>query len=109
MDLLWKKSPQTSQELIQSLQSSQWSDSTIKTLLNRLVKKGVITFEKQGKNYLYRPLVTEKKSKSSLCRDFLNRIFGGSAAPLLQHFVEEHPLSKEEVESLKKLLKKKSS
>ena len=108
MELLWKESPQTSAALILALEKeNQWSDSTIKTLLTRLIKKGAVAFEKKGNLYLYRPLLNEKKMKSHLCKGFLDKIFGGSVTPLLQHFVESNNLSAPEIESLKKLLNRK--
>ena len=109
LDLLWKKSPQTSAELILALEKeSQWSDSTIKTLLTRLIKKGAVAFEKKGHLYLYRPLLSEKIIKSQACKGFLDKIFGGSVTPLLQHFVESNSLSPTELESLQKLINRKS-
>jgi BlaI family penicillinase repressor len=108
MKRLWEKSPQTSSDLISSLsKENEWSDSTIKTLLSRLVKKKAIAFEKTGKVHHYRPLMTEKRGKSSACRQFLDKIFGGSLTPMIQHFVEEQSLSKEEVQLLQKLLSQK--
>lgn len=108
LELLWRNAPQTSAELIASLASNNnWSDSTIKTLLARLIKKGAVTFEKKGALYFYRPLLSEKKIKSQACKGFLNKIFGGSVTPLLQHFVESHSLSPSEIEELKKLLNRK--
>lgn len=107
MVILWKKSPLSSHQIIECLKSHEWSDSTIKTMLARLVKKEVIAFEKIGKNFYYRPLVSEKKSQKNIGRQFMDRIFGGSVSPLLQHFVEEHPLSSEEIDQLQKILKQK--
>ena len=59
MDVLWARSPMTADGIAEIVMSSQdWTTATVKTLLNRLLNKEAISAERQGRRYLYRPLVT---------------------------------------------------
>ncbi|MBL9169785.1 MAG: BlaI/MecI/CopY family transcriptional regulator [Verrucomicrobiales bacterium] len=108
MKLCWASSPRTAQDIIDELSSSDdWHPKTVKTFLNRLVKKGALGFEKEGRIYLYRPLVTERECVAAASESFLDRIFGGSLKPMLAHFVEHRKLSKEELAELRRMLKEK--
>jgi BlaI family penicillinase repressor len=107
MKICWSKSPVTSQEVIEALASKHdWHPKTVKTLLNRLVKKRALGFEKDGRAYLYQPLVSENDCVSAESKSFLDRVFGGSLKPMLSHFVESRKLSPAEIAELKSLLKR---
>jgi predicted transcriptional regulator len=107
LNVLWEQYPASANEIIQRLnQNKPWHEKTVKTLINRLVKKHVINFEKQQRSYLYSPLVKrstyiEKESKS-----FVRRLFGGKVAPLVAGFANSDSLSQEDVDELKSLIKK---
>ena len=106
MKVLWKKSPLTASEVIEALgEGDEWHPKTVKTLLGRLVQKGALGFKKDGKAYLYRPLVDEDECASAASEAFLTRVFGGSLKPMLAHFVEKKRLSPAEMNELKRLLK----
>ena len=76
----------------------------MKAFLNRLVKKRVLGFRKEGRAYLYRPLVRESECVDAASESFLERVFGGSLKPMLAHFVERKKLSAAEVKELRELL-----
>lgn len=106
MKICWGRSPITAQEIIDQLVAQDdWHPKTVKTLLNRLVKKRALGFKKDGRAYLYHPLVTEKDCVSAESRSFLDRVFGGALHPMLAHFVEHQKLSSLEISELKALLK----
>jgi BlaI family penicillinase repressor len=106
MKVCWEKSPVTAQEIIDTLSAGDdWHPKTVKTLLNRLVKKRALGFKKQGRAYLYQPRVAEKDCVAAESESFLDRVFGGSLHPLLSHFVETRKLSAAEILELKRLLK----
>jgi len=108
MKVLWQKHPQTAGEVIQALEGkASWGPATIKTLLNRLVGKGALGFEKQGREYLYHPKVEEKECVRAESASFLDRVFGGALAPMLASFLEEESISPAELERLKKVLEAK--
>ncbi len=105
MKICWGKSPVTSQEVVDALSTPrQWHPKTVKTLLNRLVKKGAIGFTKAGRAYLYRPLVAQEDCVTAESESFLDRVFGGSLKPMLAHFVENRKLSPKDIAELKDLL-----
>lgn len=108
MKVCWARAPISAQEIIAALTArDDWHPKTVKTLLNRLVKKGALGFEKDGRAYLYHPLVAEMDCVSAESGSFLERVFGGSLKPMLAHFIESHALAPEEIDELKKLLKEK--
>jgi len=108
MKICWAGSPATAQQVIDQLVAQDdWHPKTVKTLLNRLVKKRALGFHKEGRAYLYHPLVTEKDCVAAESRSFLDRVFGGSLQPMLAHYVEQQKLSPAEITELKMLLKRK--
>jgi BlaI family penicillinase repressor len=106
MRVLWAAAPRSAAEVIDALASKDpsWHPKTIKTFLTRLVNKGALDYRKEGRAYLYIPLVTEKECVDAASESFLDRVFGGSLKPMLAHFVEQKKLSAKEIEDLKKLL-----
>jgi BlaI family penicillinase repressor len=109
MRVIWEQpSPVTANEVVDALSgSTDWSAATIKTMLNRLVKKGALTFEAQGKRYLYRAKVKREQCVRSASRSFLQRVFGGALGPMLNHFVRDADLTPDEVAELKRILSQK--
>lgn len=106
MKICWLKSgPCTANEIVKALeQSTDWKPNTIKTLIGRLVKKGAIGFQEEGKAYLYTPLVAEEECIKAESKSFLTRVFGGAIKPMLVTFLQEEKLSQDEIEELKQLL-----
>ncbi|WP_425447957.1 BlaI/MecI/CopY family transcriptional regulator [Dethiothermospora halolimnae] len=108
MKVIWKDSPITANEVIEGLEeSTDWSDRTIRTLLNRLVKKKVISYKKDGRRYLYYPIVTENECIKKENKSFLNRVYSGAVTLMFAKFLEEESLSDKEIEELKEILDKK--
>lgn len=109
MEALWDKSPQSSLEITQQLEEQSWSEKTVRTFLNRLIKKEIVSFEKEGRRYLYYPLIERKAFLEEQSQGFLANIFKGDIKELLATFVHSKQLSDEEVRYLKKLLKDEKS
>jgi BlaI family penicillinase repressor len=111
MRIFWEKGDKshlTSQQVIDALSSRKdWSPRTIKTLLNRLVNKSALGYEEEGKRYRYWPKLTQEQCVRSESRSFVDRVFGGQAAPMLNYFVTHAKLSADEIAELKKILSKK--
>lgn len=108
MKLIWKKSPISSEEIISSLSARiNCSASTIKTYINRLLKKGALGYEKSGRSYSYYPLVSEKDCIRAESSSFLERVYGGAVGLLFSNFIEAENLSATEIERLQKLLEDK--
>ena len=105
MKVLWAKAPLSATEIIETLAAQDdWHPKTVKTYLNRLVKKKALSFQKERRAYLYRPLVKEVDCVKAVSESFLDRVFGGALKPMVAHFVEHKKLSAAEVRDLKRLL-----
>ncbi|MEN9676134.1 MAG: hypothetical protein RIS76_2030 [Verrucomicrobiota bacterium] len=105
MDLLWAKSPQPAYDLIESLAPREkWHPNTIRTMLARLVGKGVVGIEPYKNLYLYSALQSREKYVAAESGSFLERVFGGALRPALLHFASRQRLSPEEVRELKRIL-----
>jgi BlaI family penicillinase repressor len=109
MKVLWaSKDPLAAYDIIQVLaQIEDWKPETVKTLLNRLVKKGALGYKKYKNLYLYYALASETDCIRAESETFLARFFDGALEPMLAHFVEEHPLTPVQIRELKKILDKK--
>ena len=105
MELLWREAPQGSEELVATLQpETAWHENTVRTLLNRLVRKGAVRAEREGRRYLYSPVLTREQWQAYESRSLLDRVFGGKIAPLLVHFSRNEKLSAKDVAELRKLV-----
>jgi BlaI family penicillinase repressor len=107
MKIVWRRPGAAAQDIIEALSEvTDWSPATVKTLLNRLVKKKALDFEKRGKSYLYSARIAEEDCRGAAAESFLDRVFNGSLAPMVAHFVKSGALSKKEIEELENLLRK---
>jgi len=110
MKVLWARSPQTANEIIQTLEPvTEWNPRTIRTLLNRLLKKKALGFRQEGRSYLYFPRVEETACRRAESRSFLRRVYGGALTPMLSAFLEEEDLSADEIAELKRILDRKGN
>ncbi|KFA88247.1 BlaI/MecI/CopY family transcriptional regulator [Archangium violaceum] len=105
MEVLWRQHPLAAEEVVAALaEAQQWQEATIKTLLNRLLKKGAIVAEKEGRRYLYTPVLRREDWVLEESQGLLERLFGGRVAPLVAHFSQHRKLSRKDVAELRKLL-----
>jgi BlaI family penicillinase repressor len=105
MKVLWKTSPKTANEIVDELKGKiRWKRETIRTLINRLVQKKALGFEKKGRQYHYFPRLTEAEGIKAEAESFVKRIGGGSIEPMLAAFVEEEQLSPEKITRLRQIL-----
>ena len=106
MRTIWGQHPATASEVIARLIAidSSWHPKTVRTLLARLVQKKALSYEANGRKYVYSPLVTEEQCVSSASATFLDKVFGGALTPMLAHFVAKRRLSAEELANLRRLL-----
>lgn len=105
MEVLWRQAPRSAEEILAELGPRQaWQEGTVKSLLNRLLKKKAVKAEREGRRYLYTPLLTREKYVSQESKGLLDRLFGGRVAPLVAHFSEQHKLSRKDVAELRRLL-----
>ena len=105
MEVLWRSAPRSADEILAELgETQQWQEGTVKSLLNRLLKKKAVKAERDGRRYLYTPLLARESYVSQESKGLLDRLFGGRVAPLVAHFSEQRKLSKKDIAELKKLL-----
>ena len=106
MEVLWAESPLTATEVAERIPDERgWSERTVKTMLGRLLTKGALVHEEDGRRYLYRPAVSRDAYAAKETRRFADRLFGGRAAPLVAHLAEGEGLSAEDIAELEALLK----
>ena len=104
MEVLWQESPLSSLDVVARLQDQGWNEKTVKTFLNRLVKKNVVSYEKDGRRYLYSPVVMREAFLAQESEGFLDKIFKGDMKELLATFVHNKQLSEQELDYLRELL-----
>ena len=106
MEALWAKSPLTAAEVCtQVCEDRDWSMPTVKTLLSRLVGKGAVATEPDGRRFLYSPLVERSDYLGSESKRLVERLFGGRAAPLIAHLAESEALTDEDLSEIEALLR----
>lgn len=105
MEALWRRSPLSADELVAEVGAAQnWGEATVKTLINRLLKKKAIKSERSDGRHGYRPLVDRSAYVQAESQGLLDRLFDGQLAPLISHFAQHRPLKPDEVAKLKKLI-----
>ncbi len=108
MRVLWSNGPLTANEVVKELTGkTKWKPKTIKTLITRLMKKGAVKFEKEGRKYRYYPAVSEAECVRMERRSFVRRVYGGTTRPMLAAFLEDAKLSAEDISELRKILEQK--
>ena len=108
MNIVWARFPVSTNEIVEALvPQTHWHSRTIRTLLDRLVKKGALRIRPEGKRYLYEPRISMAEGIRQESQSFLRRVFGGEPAAMLLHLVEEAKLSKADIRKLKTILSEK--
>ncbi|NFO05024.1 BlaI/MecI/CopY family transcriptional regulator [Clostridium botulinum] len=106
MRVIWSHTEITSVNIICELKDKvEWKPSTIKSLINRLLKKNVIGFKRLSNEYLYFPLIAEDECIKIESKSFINKVFNGSVKSMLLNFVESKEISETDIEELKNILK----
>jgi len=109
MNLIWTSSPIEAAEVIdRTAAANGWSSATVKTMLHRLVRKGALATEQNGKKYLYSPAVRRDACVRQASRSFLQRVFGGDATPFLIHFVKAAKLTEKDKDEIRAMLDRKN-
>ncbi len=111
MQVLWARSPESegvsADDIVADLTAQRdWQEATVKTLINRLLKKGAIAATPEGRRYLYAPLVQREAWLAGQSTGLLDRLFGGRVAPLVAHFSQHRAMSADDLAELKQLLSK---
>jgi predicted transcriptional regulator len=105
MEALWEQSPLAAADVCDKVCAERdWTMPTVKTLLSRLVAKGAVGTEPDGRRFLYRPLLERVDYVGGESRRLVDRLFGGRAAPLIAHLAETEALSDDDIAEIERLL-----
>lgn len=108
MKLVWERETATVRDIYEAQRERRKvAYTTVMTMMNILEQKGYLEKTRQERAYVYRPTKPRHQVLGAMVRDFVNRVFNGSAEPLLVHLAEDRKLSRKELEQLKRLLEKK--
>ena len=106
MEVLWEKAPLTAAEVADRVPADKgWGLATVKTMLSRLLAKGALAHEEDGRRYLYRPIVKRGDYVEGESRRLMDRLFGGKLTPLVAHLAERDQLTNEDIAEIEALLK----
>ena len=110
MAVVWERAPVAAATILEFLeQKKQWSLATVRTLLRRLVNKGALKQQSEGKRYLYSALVSRDECVRRESDSFLDRVLGRSPAVSIMHLVRKADLTDADIQELRRILKEKES
>ena len=108
MKIIWSKEEATANEIIDNLKGKQeWKNTTIKSLINRLLNKEAIGFRKNGKEYFYYPLISEEECIREESKSFLKKVFNGSINEMVLNLVKSEKLTQDDINELRDILNNK--
>lgn len=108
IQVVWEHEPCAAPTVQEELEDRrQWTYSTVKTLMDRMVAKGLLTTERIRNLILYRSAVTQKQARKGEVARTLTRAFGGALTPMMQFMLESHTLSDTELADLESMIRKK--
>ncbi len=106
MEVLWEQQPLTATEVAERAGPARgWSVHTVKTLLSRLLAKGAIAHEAEGRRFLYRPVIERDSYVGRESEKLVDRLFGGRVTPLIAQLAERRALTPQDIAELEALLK----
>src|SRR3954465_160124 len=106
MEVLWEESPLTAADVAERVPAGKgWSLATVKTMLSRLLAKGALAHEQDGRRYLYRPAIAREDYVAEESGRLIDRMFGGRLTPLVAHLAARNRLSADEVAEIEAILK----
>lgn len=89
MKPLWKHGPMAARDIYDAIPDAYgWAYKTVKTMLSRLVRKGVLQYDQIGNSYLYRAVYTRDEMARDATGSYIRRVFDGAMSPFIAHFVE---------------------
>lgn len=103
MRVLWQRGEATASDVHDALRSDRdLAPTTVATLLRRLERRGVLTHRTEGRQYIYRPLVTERQVRRSMVGALTERLFDGDATELISYLVSSGEISPGDLDQLRR-------
>lgn len=108
MRIVWTKKRVTSKEIIEILQRKvDWKPATVKTLLIRLVQKKVLKATKEGRCFIYEPLVGEQDTMNTVADELFSSMCEMHLGSTLAYVIAKHQLSQNDIKKIQSILDKK--
>ena len=102
---VWQNRPPVLRsDLEEQLKSHNWADTTVLTLLSKLVEKGYLSLERQGRRNLYTPLVSERDYRRWVNRSFLGKMYQSSLRRMVASLVESSDLTDRDLQELEEFI-----
>lgn len=110
MKIVWANAPISTNEVVEKLvETTTWTPKTIQSLLARLVKKGALDYDKNGRVFVYTPLVKEEEYLEKESNTFLNRFYNGMLSSMVVNFLKQDKLSQDDIQELRRILDERSN
>lgn len=107
MKALWDQSPLSLKELVEELKKKKnWTNTTVRTLVVRLMEKGFIEADKSTSSFRYYPLVQKEDCQVKEAKNLIDTVFEGSIGMLITAFTKQSKLSEKEQEELQRIIDK---
>jgi BlaI family penicillinase repressor len=108
MTVLWSRPGLTADDVVTALKGKvAWNARTIRTLINRLLRKTALRHEQEGRRYRYYPAVSREQCVREERHSFVQRVYSGTVTPMLAAFIEDAELSSDDIDELKRMLDEK--
>lgn len=106
LQVVWEREPCAAPAVQEVLEKDKgWAYTTVKTLMDRMVKKGLLTTERVRNLYLYRAAITRAEAQRSEILRTVKRAFDGALTPMMQFLIENESLSDREYQELERLIR----
>ena len=106
LKIVWNKEPCTAPAVQEALEKEKgWAYTTVKTMMDRMVKKGLLKTKKIRNLYLYNSSLSESQAQKSEIMRTVKRAFNGTLTPMMQFLIENDELSENEYKQLEHLIK----
>ena len=108
MKIVWSRDVSTVRDVYEALlERRKIAYTTVMTMMKILEQKGYLKKTQVERAYVYRPAQPQQQVVGAMVRDFIDRVFNGSAEPLLVHLVEDHHLTQQDLEEIARLRRRK--
>jgi predicted transcriptional regulator len=108
MQALWRRGQATVADVQSDLSADRrLAYTTVATMLTKMERKGLVTHTREGRTFIYQPLVDEQRVSRSMVADLAERLFGGSVTALVSHLLDECDVKPAELARLKSLIAQK--
>ena len=110
MKIVWERDQVTVRDVYEALlEKRKVAYTTVMTMMNILEQKGHLEKTQEERAYVYRSTRPRNQVIRGMVREFVNRVFNGSAEPLLLHLVEDRKLSEKDIDEIRALIRKERS